>query len=115
MRNKLGEIKVVNKKWFKGEGIYIGRGSCVGNLWSVKKSKYDVIECEDIWCVLDNYEIWLRCRIKNKDVYICRFLNDVWKKIKKGEEVNLICFCKRKNGSGECHGDVIKKIVEEKL
>jgi len=117
MKNRLGEIKVVNKRWFKGEGVYIGRGSRVGNRWVVKKkkSKYEVFECENIMEVLENYERWLRENIKNKEGYICSFLNEVWKKVKRGEEVNLICYCKKRDGSGKCHGEVIKKIIEEKL
>lgn len=45
-----------------------------------------------------------------KDKKICDELNKIWK-LAKNENVNLVCFCKPK----DCHGDIIKKLIESKL
>uniref|UniRef100_A0A0D6QU71 DUF4326 domain-containing protein n=1 Tax=Araucaria cunninghamii TaxID=56994 RepID=A0A0D6QU71_ARACU len=105
-------INVVNKRVFKGEhGIFIGRGSPLGNDWSHKKgtkAKYIVDSVED---AVREYEKDLLLKIKLKDKTVCDELNRLYKYHKEHGELNLICYCKWK-GDEPCHGDVIKNILE---
>lgn len=105
-------ITVVNKRTFKGDhGIFIGRGSPLGNSWSHKegtKAKYIVGSVEE---VVQEYESWLFGKIAIKDKAVCDELNRIYKYYKIHNELNLICYCKWK-GHELCHGDVIKKVIE---
>jgi len=90
---------------------YIGRGSCLGNpytsLMIKTKAKY---VCESREESIKKCDFYLREKIRLKDPEICAALNKIYLKAKKGD-VNLVCFCAPKS----CHGDIIKKIIEEKL
>jgi len=107
-------IFVKNKHIDKPENndIYIGRGSPLGNPFThmdVSKTlaKY---KCEDRDDCIQKYEDYLREKILTKDRTICQELNRIYLLAKK-QDVNLVCFCKPRS----CHGDIIKKILEEKL
>jgi len=108
-------IIVVNKRYFTGKGIYIGRGSPLGNPYSSKPSKYPVRRCKTPEESVQKFEQHLRKSIDIRDVAICTVLNEIWKQVKANQKVHLVCFCKDKDGNGVCHGDIIKKVVEEKL
>jgi len=105
-------ISVVNKYKHKPtkNDIYIGRGSILGNPFSYLKGTKALYIVESREIAIEKYEIWLRDKIKNKDIEICKMLNEIWLKAKK-EDINLICYCFPKL----CHGDIIKKIIEENL
>ena len=108
-------INVVNKRTFKGEhGVFIGRGSPLGNRWSHKegtKAEYVIGSVQEAF---DEYEAWLFRMIANKDKPVCDELNKLYKYHKTNNELNLICYCKWK-GDELCHGDVIKKVLEEAI
>lgn len=108
-------INVVNKRTFKGEhGVFIGRGSPLGNDWSHKqdtKAKYVVESVEE---AVQEYEKDLLAKISLKDPLVCSELNKLYKYYKTHNELNLICYCKWK-GHELCHGDVIKQILENAL
>ena len=108
-------INVVNKRTFKGEhGVFIGRGSPLGNEWSHKegtKAKYVVSSVEE---AVHEYEKDLLKKISEKDSLVCSELNRLYKYYKTHNELNLICYCKWK-GNELCHGDVIKRILEHAL
>lgn len=107
-------IRVLNKN--KDDcscGVYIGRGSPLGNPFDWTGSKHEQVKYQvpDRDTAIKYYEEYLREGIKNKDKEICGALNNLWKTLKSAGELNLICFCKPLN----CHGDVIERILEEKL
>lgn len=108
-------INVVNKRTFKGEhGIFIGRGSPLGNEWSHKegtKAKHIVETVEE---AVQEYEKDLLIKIATKDQLVCSELNKLYKYYKTHNELNLICYCKWK-GNELCHGDVIKRVLESAL
>lgn len=108
-------IRVVNKyKHTPSENdIYIGRGSSLGNPFTnIKdrqtKAEFVVDSREES---IQRYESFLREKINSKDENISKELNHIYRLVKSGFDVNLVCFCAPK----PCHGDIIKKIIEEKL
>lgn len=108
-------IKVVNK--YKHEpsnnDVYIGRGSPLGNPFTGSKKVENTkaaFQCSSREEAIEKYEKYLRLAIYENESYICNEMNRIWKMAKNGD-VNLVCFCKPK----PCHGDIIKKIIEEKL
>lgn len=56
------------------------------------------------------YQVWLEAKILRYDDAVCGALNEIWKAAKQGE-VELECFCKPL----ACHGDGVKRVVEDKL
>jgi len=56
------------------------------------------------------YELWLEAKISRHDDAVCTALNEIWKAARQGS-VELECFC----APLPCHGDVVKRIIEEKL
>ena len=106
------KIKVVNKHSHTptANDFYIGRGSPVGNQYSHldnTKALYKVNSREE---AVEKYEIQLNRDISSKRADVVDFLNQIYLKVKAGEEVNLICYCAPK----KCHGDVIRKIILSK-
>jgi hypothetical protein len=98
------KIKVLNKyKASRGVyGIYIGRGSPLGNPFIIGKhgTRDEVIK---------SYEIYLKQKVEDGDSSIINALKAVSDLGKSYSGVNLICFCKPQ----KCHGDVIKKFVQD--
>lgn len=95
-------ITILNKSFYKNKdiGYYIGRPSILGNPFIIGKdgSRDEVIA---------KYERWLRDRIKlNGHIY--HEINRL-AKIAKDNDLILTCWC----APERCHGDVIKKIIEE--
>jgi len=93
-------ITVVNKRYFKGKGIYIGRPSPLGNLFIVGRNG----SLEE---VMRKYGEYLPEAIKY-DKKIAAAFERIKKAAKEGD-VNLICWCAPK----WCHGNIIKRMVEE--
>ncbi len=95
-------IKVVNKKYYNGKGIYIGRGSPHGNRYASKYSKYtDIIRVASKEEAISKFEDDLKSRPDYKE-YLAQFKKD---------DV-LICFCAPPGGCTHkdglcCHGQVI--------
>lgn len=106
-------IKVVNKHWHKStpDDLYIGRGSPLGNPFTHLDSKFPgVIKVssreEAIW----KYDEWLHKALMNDAVVNASFKHIFYSQLN-GKNVNLVCYC----SPACCHGDVIKKLVEEEL
>jgi hypothetical protein len=78
------------------KGIYIGRGSPLGN-------PYPITEEQPRDYVIDKYEKYLIDRIINKDYIIINAINNL------NKDSTLICFCSPKR----CHGEIIEKIYNE--
>lgn len=96
-------ITVVNVNHGDFDGVYIGRGSPLGNPFRINQR-----QTRDE--VIDRYEEYIREKIASKDQEVCAELNKIFKAARAGN-VNLKCFC----SPDRCHGDVIKKLIEEKL
>ncbi len=92
-------IRIENKKTYRGEGVYIGRPSLLGNPYKIgeRGTREEVIQC---------YRAWLWQQIKLRGV-VYQELERLATRAKNGDLV-LICWCKPAN----CHGDVIKSAVE---
>lgn len=108
-------IRVVNKSKHSPtpNDFYIGRGSALGNPYTGSKelSKTKALyQCDTREEAISNFRGYLEEKIKDKDSEICNMLNEIFIKAKDGD-VNLVCYCKPK----ECHGDIIKEVVESKL
>lgn len=97
----LNSITVVHCKRTSDSFVYIGRPSPLGNPFKLEKGMKK-------GSTLQKYEAWLRNKISNKDPEVCKELNRLYKLAKKGS-LNLGCWC----SPSPCHGDIIKKILEE--
>jgi len=103
-------ITIANKHTYKGEGIYVGRPSVLGNPWSsVKSSIVDrakLVENPDI--AIELYGNWLDEKMKTVNE-VSREIFRLVEVYKKEEKLTLICWCFPKN----CHANIIaKKIME---
>jgi hypothetical protein len=96
-------IRIENKKTYRGEGVYIGRPSPLGNPFKIGEhgSRHEVIAAYRIW-------LWRQIELRG-DVY--RELQRLADIAKQGDIV-LICWCKEQGRDVGCHGDVIKSAVE---
>lgn len=103
-------IKVVNKHWCKEQGVYIGRPSVLGNPYSHlenTKAEYKVGSRDE---AVQEFEKYLRDKI-NKDLDITREMKRLYRQLIDTGELTLVCWC----APNSCHGDVIKRVLEEKL
>jgi hypothetical protein len=110
------KIKVVNKYAHEAtsDDIYIGRGSVFGNPYSHLESEHPTVLCRDREESLEKYNEWFTgvvtgCGCKHKSLH--QKLREIIVKLRMGEEVNLVCFCKPK----ACHGDTIRNYILEQL
>lgn len=98
-------ITVVNKR-ATSKGEYIGRPSPLGNPFKIKSAGGPYERGETI----PLYERWLRDKIAAKDPAVCAEMNRLYKLAKRGD-LQLVCWC----APLACHGDVVKKILDEQL
>lgn len=94
----LPDITVVNKH-HKQDGIYIGRGSPLGN-------PYRLSDGEPRGATLVRYSRYLHVKIREQDPAICNELNRLAQLAMKGP-LKLQCFC----APHPCHGDVVKDVL----
>lgn len=92
--------------------VYIGRGSPLGNPYTSKKlsetkAQHQANSREES---IKSYESYILEQIKKRDDDMCDELNRIYLMAKRGD-VYLVCFCKPQ----DCHGDIIKKIIESKM
>ena len=92
-------IHVVNKKLFKGEGVYIGRPSVLGNPFAIGRDG-------DREEVIARYRAWLWEQVKARNEVFTELLKI--KGMAEQGEVYLVCCCKPL----ACHGDVVKACVD---
>ena len=107
-------IEVVNKHQLSPEEqkkcIYIGRGSPLGNPYKVKPyGPYDR------GATLELYEEHLRGALIRRLPRVVASMQLIEDRVLSGETVRLMCFCKQAGRDVACHGDVIKKIIEERI
>ncbi len=92
-------IHVVNKKQFKGEGIYIGRPSVLGNPFAIGRDG-------DREEVIARYRAWLWDQVAARNEVFAELVKI--KGMAERGEVYLVCWCKPL----ACHGDVVKACVD---
>jgi len=101
-------IRVENRKTYRGDGIFVGRPSPLGNPYShlsFSKAEFRVATRDE---AVDNYRGWLEEKLDSNNPASRLFLNLLDQYEKTGELV-LICFCKPER----CHADIIKEMIEE--
>lgn len=103
-------IQVVNKYKHRPtpEDVYVGRGSPLGNPFSWHPdidSKFRVADRAEAISKYSEYAKW--ARMNNAPFH--NTLNHLTLRALKGENINLVCFCKPLG----CHGDIIKKMIED--
>src|SRR5215510_11077505 len=91
-------IRIENKKTYRGDGVYIGRPSLLGNPFRIGENgtRAEVISLYRAW-------LWRQIKLRG-DVY--EELKRLAARAKNGDLV-LICWCKPAN----CHGDILKSAV----
>jgi hypothetical protein len=87
-------MRVVNKRHWRGEGVYVGRPSALGNPFVIGRDG-------DRDAVIEKYRRWLWGKIKQRDPAVMQALGQL------GEDSVLICWC----APAPCHGDVIVRAV----
>ena len=99
-------ITVVNKK-AGGKGEYIGRPSPLGNPFTSKAhgmgKRVDTVQ-ESI----AQFDAWLQAKIADRDQAVCDELDRLYV-LAQQRPLQLVCWC----APGPCHGDVIKRVLEE--
>lgn len=109
-------IAVVNKKNHTptANDVFIGRGSALGNPYTsipaIKETRAE-FRCATREESLQKFNEHIQQKIKDKDKVVCDELNRIWKMVRSGHNVNLVCYCV----PSPCHGNIIKKIIESKL
>jgi len=95
-------IKIVNRRTYRGEGVYIGRPSLLGNPFRIGEH-WNRAE------TLAKYRAWLWREIQKRgDVY--RELLRLAELARNGD-LTLICWCKQPNQEIGCHGDLVKRAI----
>lgn len=92
--------------WRVGNTFYIGRGSPLGNPYSSKDSKHDVVQVDTSDEAISNFDSDMRSRRLTDHAY--KALNEI-KEASRVAPVTLVCFCK----PNPCHGDSIRQFLEE--
>jgi hypothetical protein len=95
-------ITVVNKRYHRGEGVYIGRPSLLGNPFRIGEhgTRKEVIA---------KYRAWLRWQIQQQGP-VYRELLCLADAAGRGD-LYLICWCKRPDRQTDCHGDILKSAI----
>jgi len=93
-------INVMNKRSYRGNGVYVGRPNVLGNPFYLKSES-------ERNKVIAEYDIWLTEKMKS-DTPQKREIRRLRKLYKTAGELTLICWCAPK----ACHADVIKRFIE---
>ena len=103
-------ITVQNKRTYKGEGVYIGRGygSILGN--PIARGKQCPV-CsqvhDDPGSTLSCYRIYLWGELQ-KEGPVKEAVQELVVRHRNSEDITLICWCK----PNPCHGDILKAAIE---
>lgn len=102
-------IRVVNKRRWKGGGLYIGRPSLLGNPFSHLAdtiARFRVATREES---IARFEAHLRHELGDPTSETTIAYLDLLRRYRAGEELVLICWCAPK----PCHGSVIARMLED--
>lgn len=95
------EVSVVRKA-LRPDSMYIGRGSHLGNPFVM-----DAKHTRDMVC--DDYEEWFK--LHKDDAKVKQQLGTLLARLKTTGSVKLGCYC----APQRCHGDTIKRWLEENV
>ncbi len=109
-------ITVINVHTFKDfrstlNIVNIGRGTIFGNPYThlpLSNTKAE-IQVKTRTEAINSYEKYMRYQYENNNEYK-QAIDKLIELNKKGEDIYLACYCVPKS----CHGNVIKKFIEEK-
>ena len=107
MRSVSSSIRVVNKRMHKGEGVYIGRPSVLGNPFSHLSGTLADFKVDTRDEAIDLYREWLIDHIQ-ADTPQRRELYRLVEIYERTGSLTLICCCAPKR----CHGQVIAEVIE---
>ncbi|MGB5769421.1 MAG: DUF4326 domain-containing protein [Crocosphaera sp.] len=103
-------LQVINgkKTGFIGNNkIYVGRRNRTYNLQgSLLQNKFGIGRDGNREEVVEKYRQWLWSEVKKKGEVFNELIR-IGKKVKAGEKVELVCWCKPYS----CHGDIIKRCI----
>ena len=92
-------IRIENKKYYRGDGVYIGRPSLLGNQFKIGKdgTRQEVIRKYHGW-------LWEQIKLKNEAYAELRRIAGLARQ----GDVTLVCWC----APELCHATVIERSVE---
>lgn len=82
--------------------VFIGRGSVLGNEYHI-----GVDGTRDEVC--EKYDVKLKRKLKRKDPVIVAEITRIVTLLKKGHDVNLVCYC----APDRCHGESVQEVVRK--
>lgn len=92
--------------------VYIGRGSIFGNPFTHLPSEFkDLLMCESRDEAIDKYEDYAQALMEFDNKY-SQAINKLIE-LSKTEDLKLVCYCKLPHKEVRCHGDIIKKLIED--
>lgn len=95
------QIKIVNRRKNKDDGVYVGRPTPLGNPWKHGES----LTREQ---AIANYKNWLNVQWTAGNPKVINELNRLADMLEKDGELTLACWCAPKS----CHAEVIGKAVQ---
>lgn len=102
------KIKIVNKRFYKGNGIYVGRPSILGNPYTHikdKKTKAEFIVSNRDEAV-ERYREWIKEQWRSNP-FVEKELFRITEIAIKNDEVTLICWC----SPLRCHCEYVAKMI----
>lgn len=104
-------IKILNRKTDDcSNAIYVGRGSPLGNPFDFTGSKHPQVkfQVKSREEAISSYSQYLAKEILEGNPLVCKAVENLREKHKKGEDIFLSCYC----SPLPCHAEVIKSIIE---
>lgn len=105
-------ITIVNRHHYKGNGIYIGRGTQWGNPYTHLELSKTLAE-EQVATREESIEKY-RGYISKKwleDTYFQSSVKELARRHLRGDNVVLACSCKQPDREVACHGDILKEFI----
>jgi len=104
-------IRVVNKKTYGGDGVYVGRPHPLGNPFShIRSSTRAEVIVGSRDEAVERYEEWLKEKLET-DSLVRRAFEDLVQFYRDFGELTLICWCEPKR----CHAGVLKRLILERV
>src|SRR5262245_43493958 len=96
-------IRIENKKYYRGVGVYIGRPSLLGNPFKIGKDGTREVVIRKSW-------VWVWEQSRRRGV-VDRELERLAAIARLGD-LTLVCWCKERDKDVDCHGDLVKRAIE---
>lgn len=104
------EIQIVNIHDFKGDHVYVGRGSPLGNPFSHRLSKFEVYKVATRSEAIEKYRTWLDEQLQF-DTPQSRAIMECMAKLVADNKIVLGCFCVPQ----KCHAEVIAEVLRKRF